>query len=111
MSVDRAEVERIARLAKLSLDDVEADRLTDDMNRILEHAERLRALEADDREAPVAPVDARRPPATRSPQAESPDALEASLERFAPDAREGFFVVPPPPGVGAGPGEAREVEG
>lgn len=45
MSVDREEVERIGRLAKLRLTDDEADRLTDEMNRILEHAERLRGLE------------------------------------------------------------------
>lgn len=45
VSVDREEVERIGRLAKLRLTDDEADRLTDEMNRILEHAERLRGLE------------------------------------------------------------------
>lgn len=125
MSVDREEVERIGRLAKLRLTDDEAERLTDEMNRILEHAERLRGLEeaseagsaadavdtegedgdaegAGD-EGPDSPrtTDPKWPgrSGTRSPAAEIPDTLHIELSTYAPDVREGFFVVPPPPGV------------
>lgn len=145
VSVDREEVERIGRLAKLRLTDDEAERLTDEMNRILEHAERLRRLEeasgagpvieggaagsgqaaereaaereADEGEADEGEADERGvggegpdvarttdpggpgPSGTRSPAAETPDPLHMAPSAFAPDVREGFFVVPPPPGV------------
>lgn len=98
MSVDREEVERIGRLAKLRLTDDEAERLTDEMNRILEHAERLRGLEEADVAGPTDPGGPR-PSGTRSAAAESPDPLHRSPSAFAPDVRQGFFVVPPPPGV------------
>ena len=38
-------------------------------------------------------------PATRAASVEEPDALTRPLGSFAPDWRENFFVVPPPPGV------------
>lgn len=98
MSVDRDEVERIAALAKLHLEDDEADRLTEEMNRILEHAARLRGIAADGAEggAEAAPE---RTSGTRSVDAEEADELLRAPGSFAPDMREGFFVVPPPPGV------------
>lgn len=106
MSVDRGEVERIAALAKLRLEDDEADRLTEEMNRILEHAARLRGLAVDATEA-----DADTGPdltsGTRSAGAEEPDELLRPPGSFAPDMREGFFVVPPPPGVADDEGGGR----
>lgn len=112
MSVDRAEVERISHLARLALDEGELDRLTGDMNDILEHAATLREL---GRTAPSARVGdgplpspaAGAPEAaagfggTRGPGAETPDRLHARPEAFAPKTAEGFFLVPPPPGVEA----------
>lgn len=103
MSVDRGEVERIAALAKLRLEDDEADRLTEEMNRILEHAARLRGL-ATEADADTSPD---RTGGTRSAGAEKPDELLRPPESFAPDMREGFFVVPPPPGVGDDEGGGR----
>ncbi|NNF14956.1 MAG: hypothetical protein HKN72_17150 [Gemmatimonadetes bacterium] len=98
MSVDRDEVNRIAGLAKLSLDDGEADRLAEEMNRILEHAERLRALS--DSPDPV-DVQTGAEPHRKSGAAASPtpDALTHPLADFAPEMDDGFFTVPPPPGV------------
>ena len=94
MSVDRLDVERIASLARLRLDDQELDRLTAEMNQILDHVEVLRSL-ADTRvQAPARPgakLAARRPIA--------PDALNVGLEAIAPRWSDGFFVVPPPPGI------------
>ena len=47
MSVDRDEVERVALLARLDLGDDEVGRLTEDLNRVLQQAERLRAACSD----------------------------------------------------------------
>ena len=38
-------------------------------------------------------------PGTRPEAAEDPDALHLPPESFAPDWRQNFFVVPPPPGM------------
>lgn len=112
MSVDRNEVERIAELAKLDLDEAEAERLTEEMNRILEHAERLRGLDAsgDERpaeathsagEAPPSVGDGGSPGVTSGPREGlgGPDPLVRLPGSFAPEMKEGFFTVPPPPGV------------
>lgn len=114
MSVDRDEVRRIADLAKLDLDDEEADRLTGEMNRILEHAERLRSLDA--HEATAAPGDEGRADADASGTAAAepgsvdapsgPDPLLRPPDAFAPEMIEGFFAVPPPPGVVADESDA-----
>jgi hypothetical protein len=127
-AVDRAEVERIAHLARLALDEGELERLTVDMNDILGHANALRELahaappgqEASEQGTPaegegVVPIDRRPaggtglsaaepdspPEGTRHAAADTPDPLLASPETFAPRVAEGFFVVPPPPGVTA----------
>lgn len=98
MSVDRDEVRRIAELAKLSLDDGEADRLAEEMSRILDHAERLRASSPspDTADSPTGSHPGR-PGGAEAPSA--PDPLMHPLESFAPEMDDGFFTVPPPPGV------------
>lgn len=118
MSVDRTEVDRIARLARLRLGDEEAERLTEEMNRILEHAERLRDSGSSGgdhgtdpaRGGPHDEVDgADRAGERRSPtdlggvraEAGYPDPLERGPHDIAPAWRDHFFVVPPPPGVTA----------
>ena len=104
MSVDRDEVDRIARLARLDLEDDEADRLTDDMNRILEYAERLRTAGLEN--APSAERPADKPTGISGMEGArgetgEPDALDRGPSAFAPAFADGFFVVPPPPGVTA----------
>ncbi len=100
MRVDRDEVRRIADLARLGIDDVEVDRLTDEMNRILEYANRLRGVEGEP-EAPEMndPHDAGVSGGTRSIEVERPDALSDGIASFAPQEADGFFLVPPLPGV------------
>ena len=122
MSVTRDDVDRIAELARLRLEDAEADRLTEEMNRILEHADRLRAEgggsanggagvvgpglvseeSPGDPDEPTAGTDGR--PAisgARAPGPTPPDELESAPADFAPRFEDGFFVVPPPHGVQA----------
>ncbi len=97
MSVDRSEILRIAKLAQLRFDDDEADRLTEEMNGILEYAARLRELRDDSAEGALETSSS----GTRSQDAEVPDVLAGDLRSFAPREVDGFFVVPPPPGLGS----------
>lgn len=113
MSVGRKEVAQIAALARLRLHPAEVDRLTRDMNRILEHATRLRNVAHTERDlspmtgspAPAHGADAdaststSSPGGTRGPDGDVPDELATKPETFAPHMVDGFFVVPPPPGV------------
>lgn len=99
MSVDRDEVRRIADLAKLSLDDVETERLTDEMNRILAHAERLGSVAAEGLDPEGRDLTAGATSEGSARQASGPDTLAHPVSDFAPELHEGFFTVPPPPGV------------
>ena len=85
MSVDRAEVARIAALARLRLDDDEVERLTEEMNRILQHATRLREVSDDDGPDTVDEGEGGGSgrSGTRHEAAEEPDALASGLEGFA----------------------------
>lgn len=119
MSVDRSQVEAMARLAQLSVDEREADRLAQEMSRILEYADRLRTVRG--AEDSVDAGGAGQPSdivgthvtgsdvigtdvcgtdvtATGAPPTAS-DPLHRSPDEFAPRFEDGFFVVPPPPGV------------
>ena len=101
MSVERDHAKRIASLARLHFEDAELTRITQELNHILEHVEALRSLGADQPgEAPTSDATS-----TRGSGADRPDPLEDEIGSFAPDWREGFFVVPPLPGVHAGEGE------
>ena len=101
MSVGRNHAVRIAAPARLRFGDAELTRITAELNRILEHVEQLRTLELT---TPAPREDERA--STRFPGAEEPDGLRDGIGSFAPDWREGFFVVPPLPGVHAEPSEA-----
>ena len=93
--VRRDEARRIAALARLRFEDAELARITEDLNHILDHVEDLRTLES--RAVPEDVATDRR--STRGEGAERPDDLQREIGSFAPDWRDGFFVVPPFPGV------------
>jgi len=103
MSVNREEVRRIAELARLRLDDATVDRITRELNGILDHMETLDQVDASGVVEPVRLPD--EPVAFRDPEL-LPDPLEegAPGDR-APDWREGFFLVPRLPAL-----EGDEVE-
>ena len=105
MSVTRADVDRIAELARLRLDEAEADRLTGEMNRILEHADRLRSVGTTDvidtaKEVESSGEEVR---GARTDEPDGPDPMAHTPADFAPRFEDGFFVVPPPHGVQADP--------
>jgi aspartyl-tRNA(Asn)/glutamyl-tRNA(Gln) amidotransferase subunit C len=91
--VTRAEIERMANLARLDIDDETLSGLVPQIRRILEFVSRLDAIDADgDRlehpwlsERTILPLrrDEVRPPV-----------LHGQLHDVAPAFREGFFVVP-----------------
>ena len=105
MSVDRRQAAGIAALARLRFDDEELGRITDEMNQVLAHVEKLKSLGVDDVPAEGPDPLADEGDSTRGPAADLPDALRLDLPRMAPATQEGFFLVPPLPGVQAGEGE------
>jgi len=95
MSVDRDQAERIASLARLRFEPDALGRITEELNRILDHVEALRTLEAS---TPLERTEVEAT-STRGEGAETPDTLHVAPADMAPDWRHGFFVVPPLPGT------------
>lgn len=56
MPIDRAAVDHVARLARLALTDEERSRMQQELSAILDHAERIQALDLDDLEPTAHPV-------------------------------------------------------
>jgi aspartyl-tRNA(Asn)/glutamyl-tRNA(Gln) amidotransferase subunit C len=91
--IDREQVLHVARLARLELTDEELDRMAGELSGILEHVDRITALDLDGVE-PTSHVVA----LAIVLRADEPDpclAREAALEP-APDPAEGAFRVPSP---------------
>ncbi len=112
VTVTEAEIRRIAALARLRLGRGEVERMARDMSSILEHMAVLEEARVDP--ASGAPGDdATRTDAGASADAgppadgaePTPDPLRRPISRMAPDWRDGFFVVPRPPGVGDAPND------
>jgi aspartyl-tRNA(Asn)/glutamyl-tRNA(Gln) amidotransferase subunit C len=91
VSLPEDDVRHVARLARLFVTDEEVAQLAPQLNAILDYAEQIAAIAADDVEPmthPFAPADVTRP-----------DIPEASLERdavlaVAPDVQQNRFAVP-----------------
>lgn len=87
----RADVEHVAQLARLALDDEEVERLTSELAVILEHAAQVSALDTADVPPTAHPV-----PLVNVLRSDEPG---VSLDRdevlaMAPDAEDGRFRVP-----------------
>ena len=91
MSVTIKDVRHVAALARLGLTDKAAERLTKDLNSILEHMDALAKVKTDGvPDDPGVGSDAMRlrgDGVGSTPLATKPDA-------FAPEMREGLFIVP-----------------
>ncbi len=91
MGIDRAAVDHVARLARLALSEAERDRMSQELAKILEHAERIQALDLDEVEPTAHAVPLRnvmRPDETR-PGLSRDEALQN-----APATEDGRFRVP-----------------
>jgi aspartyl-tRNA(Asn)/glutamyl-tRNA(Gln) amidotransferase subunit C len=91
MSVSREEVLRIAQLAELDVEEEALPTLAEQMSRILDYAAQLSAVPANGTVKVFVPG----PDAIRFRFDEvTPSRLAFGPEEFAPDFKEGFFVVP-----------------
>jgi aspartyl-tRNA(Asn)/glutamyl-tRNA(Gln) amidotransferase subunit C len=91
MPIDRAAVDHVARLARLDLTDEERERMRAELSQILEHAEKIQALDLDGV-----------PPTSHSVSIRNalrPDEVTPSLDpeevlANAPEVEDGRFKVP-----------------
>ena len=89
--ITRADVEHVARLARLALSEEEVERFTDQLGAILEHAARVAALDTADGPPAAHPVPLRNVP--------RPDEVRPGLDRdevlaMVPAAEDRRFRVP-----------------
>lgn len=98
VSVSARDVQRIRELARLHLEDDELERLTLDLNAILRHVDSLRDLGSTKRPKDSSQIGSKLEPVSHE-HVEGPDKLREMPADFAPEWKEGFFIVPAPPGV------------
>lgn len=91
MSVDADTVRKAARLARIGVSETEIEALARDLNGILDWVDQLSEVDVDGVEpmTAVTPMRLKR----RNDSVTEGDQSEAVL-KAAPDAREGFYVVP-----------------
>ena len=91
MSIDRATAARVAKLARIKVDENSLDSLANDCNQILKFIEQLNEVDVEGVElmTSVSPQKLKR----RVDQVSDGDQQDKVLSN-APDAREGFFAVP-----------------
>ena len=91
MPIDRAAVDHVARLARLQLSQDERDRMASELSHILEHAERVQALDLEGVDPTSHALDVRN--VTR-PDDRRPSLPQELALANAPAAEEGRFRVP-----------------
>ncbi len=89
MSVTHDDVRHVASLARLVIDDARLPALVGELNGILAHIDELQRVEL----AGDAPAMARSGMMLRSDDAPAV-VLQRAREQFAPQSRDGFFLVP-----------------
>lgn len=96
--LDRDEVERVARLARLELTDEEASALAREMTSILGHFQEIRRRGPDGPKTGAASGAAPGPAGLEGsalrPDKVDPDDLRSPVPEMAPEWRDGHFVVP-----------------
>jgi aspartyl-tRNA(Asn)/glutamyl-tRNA(Gln) amidotransferase subunit C len=91
MSLDRAAVDHVARLARLDLSETEREKMRAELSVILEHVEKIQGLDLNGIEPTAHAIPIR--------NVMRPDEVRESLEpaealRNAPEAEDGRFRVP-----------------
>ncbi len=97
MSVSRSDVERIARLAMLAVDDTTLAELTTQIGNILDYVAQLENVPPDD-----ATSGHRAGPSHPALRKDVVDPIELTLpvSQLAPEFEDGFFIVPKVAGLG-----------
>ena len=91
MSVDIATVKRVARLARIAVDDADAERMTGELNAILGFVEQLDEVDV----SGVEPMTSVTPMTMRKRQDAVTDGSKADdIVANAPATEENFFLVP-----------------
>lgn len=91
MSIDRATAAKVAKLARIRVDEADLPALADEFNAILGFIEQLQELDVRDVDPMVSVTPMRLP---RRTDVVSDGNQQSKVLRNAPDAREGFFAVP-----------------
>ncbi len=91
MSVDQAEVRRIAHLARIAVTDAEVPHLQSEINAILSFVEALSAVDVSGVEAMTSVIPMRLP---MRDDVVTDGEIEPAILANAPLAEDGFFVVP-----------------
>ncbi|MEY3003082.1 MAG: Glutamyl-tRNA(Gln) amidotransferase subunit [Pseudomonadota bacterium] len=91
MSIDRATAAKVAKLARIRVEDADLPALADEFNAILGFIEQLQELDVSAVEPMVSVTPMRLP---RRADVVSDGNQQEAVLRNAPDAREGFFAVP-----------------
>ena len=92
MSVSENDVRHVASLARLGIEEARLPSLVRELNGILAHMDVLQRVDTGRERWDVGGPGSATP--MRSDVAGSPIPLEAPRETFAPEMREGFFLVP-----------------
>jgi len=90
VSVSRDDVRHVAALARLDPGDADIERLTGELNSILEHIETLRALDVQQDPPPFRLAQA----APQRADVHGPDTLHGGLDALSEHRTDGFFTVP-----------------
>ncbi|MBF9059782.1 Asp-tRNA(Asn)/Glu-tRNA(Gln) amidotransferase subunit GatC [Rhodobacterales bacterium HKCCSP123] len=91
MSIDSATAAKVAKLARIRVEEADLPALADEFNAILGFIEQLQELNVDDVE-PMVSVEPMR--LKRREDVVTDGDQQAKVLSNAPDAREGFFAVP-----------------
>ncbi len=91
MSVTRADVKHIAELARLSVDETEVEGLVLQLNDILSHMDALSAVNTEG-VTPASGVGSGGTPLRQDTG--NPVPLQNPINSFAPEFKDGFFLVP-----------------
>ena len=91
MSIDKNDVEKVARLARLKVEDERAERLVDELDSVLEYVGKLDELDTDDVEPTTHPVAAEH--TGRDDEVNEGLTVEQVVGQ-APDQQDGQFRVP-----------------
>lgn len=91
MSIDKETARRVAKLARIKIEEGELDSLAGEFNAILGFVEQLNEVDVDDVE-PMVSVEPMR--LKRRTDEVTDGGMPDKILSNAPDAREGFFAVP-----------------